>query len=439
MRGREVTLRHLIPAVAVLALALAAPAQAQRSASLGRFSLFYNFDGRHEDAGGTTDFSMLTAYIDLHSPANAESGLEYSIDARATGYPSSDRDARISLYDAYVGGSLLGGKLGVRVGQMWLNELGALGSVGGAGVEYRHQTAAGTRYRAGLFGGLEPLHFDTGYASGVRKGGIWAAYDGHAARRHVLAFVAIQNEGVKERSVISTTNFIPAGKSFFLYQIAEYDLHGPGGSGSGDLSYFFATARVLPVAAVELQLNYHQGRSIDARSITNDIVDGRPVDPRLLEGYLFESVGGRVSVNVSRTVRVHAAYAQEKNNREDTAYPRVSGGVSVRDVLGSGVDVTTYASRVDRELGPYTSVYASIGRSLGTRWYVSADYTSSLSVLRITSGGGSVVETRPQAERYGLSTQVNLGRRFSLFLNLERLEEDTAHEDRLATGLSVRF
>ena len=433
------TPRLLIAAAVAVALAVPAPAQTQRSASLGRFSLFYNFDRRTEDGGASSDFSLLTAYISLHSPANATGGFEYSIDARTTTYPSSDRDARVSLYDAYVGGTLLGGKLGVRLGQMWLNELGALGSVGGVGVEYRHPTAAGTRYRAGLFGGLEPLHFDTGYASGVRKGGVYAAYDGHAARRHVLGFVAIRNEGVRERSVLSTTNFIPAGKSFFLYQIAEYDLHGPGDEGSGGLAYFFATARALPAPALEFQLNYHRGRSIDARSITNDQINGRPVDPRLLEGYLFESAGGRVTVNISRKVRVHAAYAQERNNRDDTSQPRVSGGISVRDVLGTGVDVTTYASRVDRRLGPYTSVYASIGRSFGSRWYVSADYTSSLSVLRITSGGGPVVETRPQADRYGLSTQVNLGRRLSLFLTLERLDEDAAHEDRAATGLSVRF
>jgi hypothetical protein len=286
---------------------------------------------------------------------------------------------------------------------------------------------------------MEPLHFDTGYASGVRKGGVYAAYDGHAARRHVLGFVAIRNEGIKERSVLSTTNFIPAGKTFFLYQIAEYDLHGPGGEGSGGLSYFFATARVLPAAAVEVQLNYHQGRSIDARSITNDIIDGHPVNPRLLEGYLFESAGGRVTVNVSRTVRLYAAYAQERNNRDESSFPRLSGGVSVRDALGSGIDVTTYASRVDRTQGPYTSVYASIGRSLGTRWYVSLDYTSSLSVLRIASGGGPTVETRPQADRFSLIAQLNLGRRYSLFLNLDRVDEDTASEDRLATGLSVRF
>lgn len=439
MKTASTSFRLLVAVALAVPFVLPGPAYAQRSASLGRFSLFYNFDSRSEDGGGANDFSMLTAYIDLHSPANAEGGLEYSIDARATTYPSSDRDERISLYDAYVGGSLLGGKLGVRVGQMWLNDLGALGSVGGAGVEYRHLTPAGTRYRAGLFGGLEPLHFDTGYASGVQKGGIWAAYDGHAARRHVLGFVAIRNEGVKERSVISTTNFIPAGKRFFLYQIAEYDLHGPGGEGGGDLSYFFTTVRVLPAAAVEVQLNYHQGRSLDARSITNDIIEGRPVNPRLLEGYLFESAGGRLTFNVSRTVRLHAAYAQERNNRDDSSHPRTSGGVSVRDILGSGIDVTTYASRVDREQGPYTSVYASLGRSLGTRWYVSLDYTSSLSVLRVASGGGPTVETRPQADRYSLMTQVNIGRRYSLFLNLERVDEDAASEDRLATGLSIRF
>jgi len=429
----------LAAACALAAFVVGLPAGAQRSPSLGRFSLFFDVDRRTEDGGAQRDFSLLTAAISLHSPAGAGSGLEYSIDARSTSYPSSDRDGRLALYDAWVGASLLDGRLGVRVGQMWLNELGALGSVGGLGVEYRHTTSEGTRYRAGAFGGLEPRHFDTGYADGVRKAGVWAAYDGHAARRHVLALVAVRNEGIKERSVVAATNFIPVGTSFFFYQIAEYDLHGPGDRGEGGLAYLFATARIVPARPLEVQLNYHRGRSIDARSITNDQIEGRPVDPRSLEGYLFESAGGRVSVNLTRTVRVYAAYAREKNNRDDTSQPRVSGGFSIRDLLGSGVDLTTNASRVDRPRGPYTSVYASLGRSLGARWYVSADYTSSLSALRLGGGGGPVVESRPHADRYGLSTQVNLGRRFSLFLTVERLDEDHAAEDRLSTGLSVRL
>ena len=51
--------------------------------------------------------------------------------------------------------------------------------------------------------------------------------------------MTIRNQGVTERNVLSTTNFLPFGREFFLYQAAEYDLTGPGGIGSGGLAYFF--------------------------------------------------------------------------------------------------------------------------------------------------------------------------------------------------------
>lgn len=427
-------------AIAATVAAHWAPAAAaqQHRASLGRFSLFYDLDRQSSDGGASSDFSLLTAYLAMRSPASETDGVEYAVDARTTTYPSSGRDARTSLYDAWVGGTVMGGRFGLRLGQMWLDDLGALGSVGGASLEYRHRTRANTLWRAGMFGGLEPDPFDTGYASGVRKAGVYGVYEGHAARRHVLGFVELRNQGLKERSVVSTTNFVPVGGGSYLYLIGEYDLHGPGGTGSGGLNYVFAMARVIPAPALEIQLDYHHGLSIDARSITNDIIAGRPVNPRLLEGYLFDSTGGRLTVNVTRGIRAYAGYALERNNQSDRAFPRITAGASFNDIGRSGVDVTAYASRIDREAGPYTSYYLSVGRSFGAHLYFSADYTSSLAVLRIDTGG-VMIESRPQAQRFALSGTANLGRWLSLFLTLERYDEDAGSSDRIASGISVRF
>jgi len=422
-----------------LLLAGAASAATRHSASLGHFSLFYNLDRRSETGGFSSDFSLLTAYITLKSPPADGDGFEYAVDARTTTYPSSSRGARSSIYDAYVGGTVWDGKLSIRLGQMWLNDLGALGSVGGFNLEFRRPSVDGTRWRAGLLGGLEPTTFEAGYASGIRKAGAYVAYDGHAARRHVLGFVMLRNQSVKERSVLTTTNFVPVGQKIFLYLIGEYDLHGPGGQGNSGLSYLFANARVVPVSAFEIQVNYNHGRSIDARTITNDQIAGRPVDPRLLDGYLFDSAGARLTVNVSRGVRVYAGYAQDRNNQDDRSFGRTTGGASFSNVARSGVDITVYASRIERSMGPYSSYYASIGRSLSSQIYLSADYTSSLSVLRVASSGGVTIESRPQARRYSLQGTANLGGRFSLFLTLERVDEDVSSENRIATGLSVRF
>ena len=100
--------------------------------------------------------------------------MDFSLDARGSEYPSvSNRDPRITVYDAWVGGRIAEGKLAVRLGQMYVNDLGSLGGVGGLSLEAR----AG-KVRFGLFGGLEPKGFDAGYVPDVKKGGIYVAYEG---------------------------------------------------------------------------------------------------------------------------------------------------------------------------------------------------------------------------------------------------------------------
>ena len=202
----------------------------------------------------------------------------------------------MSIYDAYAGVRLFDGAIGIRGGQMWLNDLGGLGAVGGAMVELRQRTRPGGRWRATLFGGFEPRIMDVGYEDQVMKFGGLVAYDGPGMRRHVVGFVHIRDNGMTERSVFCFTNYLPLDKRLFVYQAAECDVAGPGIPSTGSLTYFFANGRYV-VNKVELQGTYHHGRSIDSRSIVRDQLDGRAVDPKALDGLQFESLTGRVTVS----------------------------------------------------------------------------------------------------------------------------------------------
>jgi hypothetical protein len=71
--------------------------------------------------------------------------------------------------------------------------------------------------------------------------------------------------------------------------------------------------------------------------------------------------------------------------------------------------------------------------------YVSADYTSSLSIVMLTDAGGVTVESRPSTKRYALSSVINLSRVISVLFTGERLAELTGHEDRGMLGLTFRF
>ena len=426
-----------VPATAV---AQAASTTALASARpWGRISFFTNAAQSTADEGESQGFAEFVTTATIRSADASASSLEFGLDARASGYSVEGRDPRVSLYDAWAGVKLMDGALRVRGGHMWINDLGGLGAVAGGLVEYRRAVSRGT-LRVGAFGGAEPLTYDTGYAADVRRIGGYAVFEASTLRRHVLGYVLIRDASLTERSVISSTNFVPIGKTVFIYQALEYDLVGPAGQGDGGLTYFFTNARVAATSRVDLQGTFHRGRSIDTRSITLDQINGRPVPVKALEGMLFESLGGRVTVEAVRGVRAYAGYGRDKNNRDSDPTGRFNVGGSASNVLRSGVDTTVSFTRIDRGApGSYDSWWVSVGRSIGPRTYLSGDYSSSLSVLRFTRSDGFVVESRPESRRYGATAIVNLGRTWSILATLERTDDDTSSEHRLLAGLTYRL
>jgi len=443
MRKRAPVLLFLLAAALPLGAGAqtAAPPAPPPTPGWGRVSLFGTWSNTTRSGYPSTTFSDVSASVTLRSPTVLEGGFEYGFDLRGETYPStSERPNRYSIYDAYVGARTHGGALGFRAGQMWLNELGALGSVGGLLLDWR-QPDPGTagRLRAGLFGGLEPKILDAGYAKDVKKFGAFVALDGTGSRSHVLGYVQIRDAGMTERSVLTMTNFIPGGTTFFLYQGAEYDIARPGGLARAGLNYLFANMRFAPAPWIELQGLYHHGRSIDARTITQDQLNGIPVDARTLEGFLFDSAGGRVTFRITPSLNVYAGYARERDNRDDRSYGRTTLGLFAANVFGSGFDVTVSDHRSNRPSGAFDSWYASIGRNLGRRFYVSADYSTSLSVLTFVDSGGVTIQSRPRTKRYSLYGLWNVDRHFSLMLTGEQIRDRESKSNRALVGLLYRF
>ena len=307
-------IRSVLVGIVLPLFVLAGRAEAQSAPGYGRITLFGNYmQTTRNDGGPNSSYTEISALVNVVSKTADDGGFEYALDARGAEYPSESQTNRVSLYNAWLGGRIPGGGLGLRVGQMWLNDLGGLGAVGGVQVEARpFAPSKNLQFRVGLFGGLEPDLYQVGYVNGVKKYGGYLALDGERGWKNVLGYVLIKNESVTERSVVTMLNFIPIGKEFFLYQAAEIDTTGPAGSGGGPgVTYMFVNARYQPAAWVELQALYHHGRSIDTRSIAQDILNGRPVDPRALDGFLFGSIGGRVTFMPVPTVRVWGGYAEE--------------------------------------------------------------------------------------------------------------------------------
>jgi len=426
-------------------LAWAAPAAAQSFSArpFGRIS-FYTTSMRYE-VDGLAEPATMSEFITTVTFRSAEDdadGLDYGLDMRHAGYAAEERSPRVSIYDGWVGGRFRNGTVRARVGQMWLNDLGALGSVAGGLVELHRASdpERGTGVRVGVFGGLEPRVYEFGYAPNVRKLGAYVAYDGKGAQRHVAGYVNVRNQNLTERSVLSFTNYVPVGGRFFLYQAAEYDLSGPGGMGHGGLTYFFANARVTATSRLELQGIYNRGRSIDTRGIVEAQLGGRPVTTSKIDGLLYESAGGRVYVEVVRGVRVQAGYSRDKTNRDDAASNRVNVGVHVTNLAGSGFDVTATDTRINRPTGRYDSIYVSVGHDAGRRVYLSGDFSSALSEIRATGQVDPIrVDLRPRLNRYSGTAVVTVGGTTTLLVTVERTSDQTMTEFRVLAGISYRL
>jgi hypothetical protein len=313
--------------------------------------------------------------------------------------------------------------------------------VAGVAAEYRQPRATrdGGRVRAGLFGGLEPNILDSGYASGVKKFGGYVAYDGKAGQRSSMGYVAVRDSSLTERSVLTTTNFIPVHQKLFIYQAAELNLAPPDGVGRSGLAYFFSNVRLTPTDKIELQGNYNRGRSVDTRGLADDVLNGRPVTQLAVDGLLFESVGGRVTVEVAPRVRVYAGLSNDKNNRDAASTRRLLFGGHAANLLRSGFDLSASDSLMDRPTGSYHSSYVSLGKQIGRRAYASLDYSTSLSVIRFSRSDGIIIETRPHTTRLSGALTMNLTRVLALLANLEHTSETDFGEVRVLTGLTYRF
>ncbi|MEO8481834.1 MAG: hypothetical protein ABI634_06460 [Acidobacteriota bacterium] len=429
------------------ALLLAVPsAQAQivtapRVRPSGRISFYVNSSRITPTDGPSVTMGDFITNVSYTMPDADGDGVEYGLDVRHAASSDTRRAARISMYDGYVGGRFANGHVRVRGGQMWLNDLGGLGAVSGAVVEYKQgpTTAAAGRLRVSMFAGTEPKPYELGSTAGIRKMGGYGILEGNGGRRHVAGYVRLADRNLIERSVLTTTNFVPIRSKLFFFQAAEYDLVGPAGQGTGGLTYLMVNAHASPTNRLDLQGLYHRGRSLDTRSITEDVLAGRPLRDGALDALLYASAGARVSVHVARDIRLQAGYTRDKNNRDSADTGRISLGVSSGNVAGSGVDVTVTDYRISRPTGQYNSVYLSVGRQIGRAVYLSGDYSSSVSIVRFTRSDGITVETRPETTQIGLSAVVMTGRHISLSVTADTTHDNDVKDVRVLAGMTYRF
>ena len=442
MTYRALNRSGVLAALLLMFPAMATPQNTGRMS--GRVSVHTDTVRREVEGLGPQNETMVTTAATFETTEREDdaNGLEVGLDVRQSRWLTGVHPDRLSLYTGFVG-TRVGGDTGIRVraGHMWLPDLGTIGNVAGGLVEVAQRpSGTKTRFRAGGFMGLEPKSLDVGYAPDVRKGGLYAAIQRGYLQRHVIGYTRVQQGPMTERSVLSTTNFLPVGRTVNVYQAAEYEVRGPAqGAAPRGLSYFLANVRVSPASRLELLGTYNRGRALDARQLAADLLTGRPLTQQAVEGLTYESAGGRVTVQPVRSLHVYASYARDRNNRDDVPTGRLMVGGQAGDIMRSGMDAAFSDARIERSTGPYHSRYVSVGRGIGRGAYASFDYSTSLSVIRFERLDGVIIETRPRTRRWSGSSSVNVGRDVSLLFTVDRTTDDAARDLRILTGLSYRI
>ena len=435
--------RHVLAATVALACAHGAAAQSSQPPINGYLSVHVDTVNRQVDTGLTQAETQITTTASLRTPDRDGSGAEIGLDVRQAHWTGGQRPDRLSIYDAFVGGRF-GDETAVRVraGHMWLNDLGTVGAIAGGLMEVQHGETGedSSRIRAGVFGGLEPQAYQTGYVQDIRKYGAFAAFEHGYLRRHIVGYTQVRQGTAIERSVLTVTNFVPVGKQVFAYQAAEYEVTGPAsGTASRGLSYLLGNVRVSAGRWVELLGTYNRGRSLDARRLTNDVLNGRTLTPQDIEGLRYESGGGRVTVGPAAGVSGYVAYYRDRTNRDEQATGRVTVGGHAANVLRSGVDASLSDARIDRPGGAYHSTALSVGRSIGRAVYASFDYSTSLSLIRFVRSDGIIIGTRPSTRRLSGSGSATLNRHVSLLFSVDETRDDTLRDLRVLVGASYRI
>ena len=101
---------------------------------------------------------------------------------------------------------------------------------------------------------------------------------------------------------------------------------------------------MTPTDRLELQGTYNRGRSIDAAVSATISLDGRPITQSAVDGLLYESIGGRVTVEALSRVRVYGGYSRDKNNR-DTSRPAGRSSAATRRTLRSRASTSRRPTR----------------------------------------------------------------------------------------------
>jgi len=98
----------------------------------GRVSFYTNSSRTAVDGLPVRTFNELTSSVTYQYPELTEDGLEYGVDLRHSAYSMEARPDRVSIYEGFVGARFGDGVYKLRAGHVWLNDLGALGSLAGA-------------------------------------------------------------------------------------------------------------------------------------------------------------------------------------------------------------------------------------------------------------------------------------------------------------------
>lgn len=342
---------------------------------------------------------------------------------------------QLILYDVRLSFDSLKSKLFFALGQMNLYDTAGIGQLTGglAGFKLNRYLAAG------IYGGFEPDIYNTKWNTAYQKYGIFARYIGHGAKQVSLSYNLVRFESKNERQFIYVSALLPLNRYFILYGNVEYELD-PLVKSPDRLSRLFVNARVNLTKYADVTAHYSSGRGLDYHQfLLEQSQDPTSQNNEIERFYYNETYGVRLSIKPFKDVRFYLS-RQESTQKDLEIKNHTTGfGVSVYDLLKSGVSLYGNYNLNRGEASESDTYYISASKNFGKlSWSLS--YANYYNGVRF-SGSGTPEIVRillPDQQTYSTDLFLILSRWLAISLDYSYLAQTGSPQHQFFVRLILR-
>lgn len=288
-------------------------------------------------------------------------GWTAQVDVRNRFNLSYGSENQLIIYDAHLSYDKLEKKLFFSLGQMNLYDTAGIGELTGGIIGYKLNKFLSL----GGYAGLEPDIYNARLDTGYNKFGLFLRYIGPGAKQLSLSVNNIGFSGETERRFLYSNLLLPVKRLFVLYGNIEYELDNKTRE-QDRLSHLFLNTRIDITKYADITANYSSGKGLDYHRFLLEQSQNPTIRNSEVERYYYnETYGVRLSIKPVKNARLFAARRESELNDLDIINHTTQVGLSIYDILKSGVSFYWIYNMNRGDSSESDSYYISVSRNFG--------------------------------------------------------------------------